>query len=106
MRSAPRSHRSDFYDLDPGRDRRAIVSGGLGAIVGYDLQGMAPPLSASRKLLAKLAAVVAGRRTKNRGNLVSINSGARTDRWEQLRRSPDAPSRTPTAAAATDRPGP
>jgi len=90
----------------PAGDRRAIVDGFSGTIVGYDLEKMVTPTTAPVDEMIRLAELAAGRRIMNQGRVVTISSAEWADRWEQLRHTRDAPSRTPAAAPATDRAGP
>ena len=71
----------------PAEDRRAIVGGFSGTVVGYDLEKMMTPTSAPAEELIRLAEVVAGRRIMNQGSVVPITSTEWTDRWEELRRN-------------------
>ena len=67
---------------------------------------MVTPTTASADEMTRLAELAAGRRIMSQGSVVPISSTEWTDRWEQLRHTQDAPSRTPAATPATDRASP
>ena len=69
----------------PAGDRRAIVSGYTGRIIGFDLEKMVTPTSASVDAMTRFAEIVAGRRITSQGNVVPISSAEWADRWEQVR---------------------
>jgi hypothetical protein len=87
-------------------DRRAIVGGYAGTIVGYDLEKMVTPMTASVDEMIQLAELAAGRRIMSEGNVVPITSAEWADRWEQLRRAEGAHSETPSTTSPTHRAGP
>jgi hypothetical protein len=87
-------------------DRRAIVGGFDGDLVGYDLEAITTPSPWPVEDLAAFAEVVAGRRVLEGGNVVPIDGDEWRERWEQVRHNPHASSRTPAATPATDRAGP
>jgi WD40 repeat protein len=87
----------------PAGDRRAIVGGFAGTIVGYDLERMLTPTTASVDEMIRLAELAAGRRVMSAGNVVPITSAEWAERWEQLRRTEGAHSEKPSATSATDR---
>jgi hypothetical protein len=87
-------------------DRRAIVGGFSGRITGFDLETMVTPAAASVDEMIRLAELAPGRRIMSQGSVVPISSTEWTERWEQLRHTQDARSRTPAATPTTDRAGP
>ena len=70
----------------PAGDRRAIVGGFSGLIIGFDLEKMVTPTPASADELTVLAELAAGRRIMSEGRVVPISSTEWTDRWERLQR--------------------
>lgn len=86
-----KTHRGIQYALNvPAGDRRAIVGGFSGALVGYDLATMTIPNTASAEELIRLAEAAAGRRILNEGNVVPLTSAEWVDRWQDLRRKSDS----------------
>ena len=67
----------------PAGDRRAIVGGFDGNLVGFDLETILKPVAGSHDDLTRLAELVAGRRILSKGNVVAIDSSEWKDRWEQ-----------------------
>jgi hypothetical protein len=90
----------------PAGDRRAIVGGFSGRITGFDPEKTVTPTTASVDAMTRLVELAAGRRIMSQGSVVPISSTEWTQRWEQLRPTQDAPSRTPAATPATDRASP
>src|SRR5205085_2179749 len=81
------------WDLKPGLslamaisagDRRAIVGGFSGSLVGYDLEKMVTPAPGPTEELVQLAELAAGRRILSQGNVVPLNSAEWIERWQQL----------------------
>ena len=89
----------------PAGDRRAIVGGFYGTVVGYDLEKMVTPNTASADELTRLAELAAGRRIMSDGRVVPLSTTEWTDRWEQLRPIQDAASRPPVMTPAPELPG-
>ena len=90
----------------PSGDRRAIVAGFSGMVIGFDLEKMVTPTTASAVEMTRLAELAAGRRIMSEGRVVPLSSAEWADRWEQLHHTQDAPSRTPAPTPGTDRAGP
>jgi len=68
-------------------DRRVVVGGFDGRIMGFDLEMMVTPAPAPAEDLTRLAEVVAGRRIMTQGLVVPINNAEWTDRWNELQRT-------------------
>jgi hypothetical protein len=71
----------------PVGDRRAVVGGFSGSLVGYDLNAMVTPTTAPVAELVRLAEVVAGRRIMPQGNVAPLSSAEWDERWQRLHRS-------------------
>jgi WD40 repeat protein len=67
-------------------DRRGIVGGFSGSLVGYDLEAMVTPATEPVEDLVRLAEGVAGRRILSGGNVVPLDSAEWAERWQRRRR--------------------
>jgi WD40 repeat protein len=77
------------FDLElaiPAGERRAIVGGFSGSLVGYDLEKMVSPAPGPTEDLVQLAELAAGRRILSQGNVVPLSSAEWADRWQRLQR--------------------
>jgi WD40 repeat protein/tRNA A-37 threonylcarbamoyl transferase component Bud32 len=72
----------------PAGDRRAIVGGHSGTVLGFDLAKIVTPTMSTPEDLTRLAEVSAGRRIVNEGNVVPLNTAEWTERWKRLQKSP------------------
>ena len=70
----------------PAGDRRVIVGGFSGTLVGYDLETMVRPTAAPAEDLVQFAEVVAGRRILSQGRVVPLSSAEWAERWQRLQR--------------------
>jgi len=71
----------------PAGNRRAVVGGFSGSLVGYDLEKMVTPATASVEDLIQLAELVAGRRILSQGNIVPLTSAEWAERWQRLQKA-------------------
>jgi tetratricopeptide (TPR) repeat protein len=71
----------------PARERRAIVGGFSGALVGHDLDSMLQPADTSAEELVLLAEVVSARRILSQGNIVTLGTRDWLERWRQLQQN-------------------
>jgi WD40 repeat protein/Flp pilus assembly protein TadD len=70
----------------PSGDRRAIVGGFSGALMGYDLETMLTPITAPVEDVVRLAEATAGRRILSQGNILPLTGPEWAERWSQLQR--------------------
>ena len=81
-------------------DRRAIVTGFSGSLVGYDLEKIVTPAPGPTEDLVLLAELAAGRRILSQGNVVPLSSIEWADRWQRFRRKGDLlQPETPSASS-------
>jgi eukaryotic-like serine/threonine-protein kinase len=79
----------------PAGDRRAIVGGFNGTLIGFDLETMLKPATSTTEDLKSLAELVAGRRILSKGNVVALDSAEWKNRWEQHERVANQPLSKP-----------
>jgi WD40 repeat protein len=70
----------------PDGGRRAVAGGFSSSLVGYDLETMGTPATASIEDLVALAELTAGRRIQSQGNIVPLNGSDWLERWRMLQR--------------------
>jgi WD40 repeat protein len=70
----------------PTGDRRVIVGGFSGSLVGYDLPAMLTPGTGPAEDLTRLAELAAGRRILSQGSVMPLTSAEWAERWERLQR--------------------
>jgi WD40 repeat protein/tRNA A-37 threonylcarbamoyl transferase component Bud32 len=75
----------------PTGDRRAIVGGFSGGVIGYDLKKMLTPAAEPAEDLVRLAELAAGRRILSNGDVIPLSSSEWAERWQRLRTGPDRP---------------